>query len=74
MITPMSQNDYTNLHFGSRCPVCQSDEIHAEAFDAEGSQAFRDVSCARCNAIWQEKFNLVGYDIVSSKTLEEESV
>ena len=48
---------------GSRCPVCDSEEVIAGDSTPEGaSLIWRNCHCGQCGAIWTERLEVTGYD------------
>ena len=64
----ISSESYVNS-FGSICPNCQSRDIVADIFEAEGN--YRNVQCDDCDASWIETYEMTGYENLADTYGEE---
>ena len=47
---------------GLKCPNCGSTDISADGrLEADAGIAWQPVSCAECNATWNDEYTLTGY-------------
>lgn len=47
-----------NWQDGAACPYCGSDEIEGANFDAQGLEAWQEVSCRACERYWFEVYEM----------------
>ncbi len=45
---------------GSNCPSCGSNDLHPGEIQSNGLDAFRIVSCADCEAFWDDVYKMTG--------------
>lgn len=56
-----SSKDYVG-HGGSKCPVCGSTNVNTTSdIEADGANAWQEVSCSHCQSEWTDTFVLSGY-------------
>ncbi len=65
MLTEAREEKYVKSG-GSSCPGCGSSKITAGDIEADGAQAYCNVTCNQCGATWQDLFKLVGIDNFSA--------
>jgi hypothetical protein len=64
MPNAMSDRQYVAVH-GGKCPICRGDDICGDSFDVNGGTCTQEVSCGGCGASWLDRYDLMGYDLVS---------
>src|ERR1035437_3576739 len=53
---------------GNQCPFCQSKDVSAGSFEADGKSAFNEVSCGACGESWLDVYALTGIDQAKHST------
>lgn len=53
---------------GTRCPCCNSEELSGSSIDVVEGEAFQEMSCVNCEAMWKDVYRLVGYDELEEGT------
>ena len=49
---------------GGICPCCGSDELVGDSVEIGGGEAWQEVSCSGCDAVWNDLYKLTGYDLL----------
>lgn len=63
MLTKAQVKNY--LHHPHQCPYCQSTNIEADTLETCDNEAFQDVSCHKCRAIWRDWYTLTDAEEMS---------
>ena len=59
----MTNEEYLSIG-ASKCPCCSSSNIAVtDHIQQDGCDAWQEVSCDDCNAIWHDVYKMVGYEI-----------
>ena len=59
MITKEQESEYLE-NGGTKCPVCESDDIVGGEIDFSSDIIYREISCNNCKEEWVEKHKLYG--------------
>jgi len=49
---------------GNYCPACGSDDIEADHFEADGTIAWRNVVCKKCDTVFQDNYEMKDVELV----------
>ena len=60
---PISQAQYI-ANGGLRCPICGCDDIEDGPWDGGAGEAWQEITCRECDAIWVDLYKLTGYERV----------
>lgn len=59
-------SDLQYINRAGKCPICGYDNIEGDGVDIlEDSTARQECWCPHCESRWFDRYNLVGYDMVS---------
>jgi hypothetical protein len=58
----MTDQEYVN-EGGSKCPFCGDKRLDLGDFYTEGAQAWRKITCTRCQRWWNDTYILEGFDV-----------
>ena len=59
----LTQKEY--LKSSQRCPVCLSEDVEAESgLVLDVNNTLQRMDCNSCNSAWNEKYKLVGYELL----------
>ena len=47
-----------------KCPFCLSDDIVGESVEVSVTEAWQEIECQNCGAVWQNIYKLVAVDII----------
>ena len=59
MITEKQAKKYV-AEGGVNCPVCGSDQVEGDSFDADQGNAWQNVRCHDCGESWTDEYRLTG--------------
>jgi DNA-directed RNA polymerase subunit RPC12/RpoP len=59
---PMTDQEYVN-EGGSKCPFCGDKRLDADTFQFDTAQAWRKITCTRCDRWWDETYILEGWSV-----------
>lgn len=62
MAKKMTQKKYIETG-GAFCPFCESPNIEGGAVEIDLGGAYQPMFCSDCESSWEDKYNLVGYNI-----------
>lgn len=69
---PMTQAEYVSAA-GMHCPNCNSGEVCAGSSCIGETVVLVSCSCITCGAVWEDRFELTGYDSLHLETESEDS-
>ena len=56
---------------GNRCPVCGSDQLMGEPFEADSDRVSQIITCEKCLSEWRDIHTLTGMDIITHNEQKE---
>jgi hypothetical protein len=58
----MTQKEYIE-NSGGFCPFCYSGNLEADSIQADGKDAWCDVTCKDCHKTWRDVYTLTGFEV-----------
>ena len=62
----MTKTTKEYLEEPNQCPVCNSSNIDGNGVEIEMGEAFQEVGCNTCNAVWIDHYELAGYRLIEA--------
>ena len=56
----ISQEAYKEA-IGTKCPLCESEDITGDSIEVHGNLCYQGISCSKCSASWTDRYVLDGY-------------
>lgn len=63
LVKQLDDKEIAYLASPSRCPICGSDDITANAPDFVLGEVYQDVWCKQCDTEWEDRYTLASMEI-----------
>lgn len=68
-LTDQEVSDYIkNPHY---CPFCKSKNIEASHLEADGAQAWQEITCNECFSKWNDIYNISDIDVITAPAVKD---